>query len=90
MPKRELSRSQQRGAQLRFSNVGPLLSCPPPRGQLLIELKRLSEELWRHPTTHETSRFQKKVSTQELSLKRYGSITPNFKLDAFPGVRYTR
>lgn len=57
MSNRDQSRSQQRWAQLRFSVVGPLLSCPPPRGQLRMELKRLSEKSWRHPTSGESTVF---------------------------------
>lgn len=57
MPNEERSRSQQRWAQLRFSIVGPLLSSPPPRGQLRAEIERLSEKLWRHPTSGELTRF---------------------------------
>jgi len=57
MANQERSRSQQRWAQLRFSIVGPLLSSPPPRGQLRAELGRLSEKLWRHPTSGELTCF---------------------------------
>ena len=54
---RSRSRSRRRWAQLRFSIVGPLLSCPPHRGLLHEEIKRLSENLWRHPTSGELMQF---------------------------------
>ena len=57
MRNQEQSRSQQRWAQLRFSVVGPLLASPPLRGELRKELERLSEKLWRHPTSGEPTRF---------------------------------
>lgn len=57
MPNEVRSRSQQRWAQLRFSIVGPLLASPLPRGRLRAELERLSEKLWRHPTSGELTRF---------------------------------
>jgi putative transposase len=51
-------RARNGWARLRFSVIGPLLSCPPPRGQLRQELLRLSKKSWRHPTTGEPVRFR--------------------------------
>ena len=47
----------ERWAHLRFAIVGPLLAAPPKRGSLREELKRLSRQLWKHPTTGERVRF---------------------------------
>jgi len=47
----------ERWAHLRFAIVGPLLAAPPKRGRLFEELKRLSRQLWNHPTTGERVRF---------------------------------
>lgn len=44
-------------ARLRFQIIGSLLAAPPPPGELAIELKRLAERTWRHPTTGESVRF---------------------------------
>lgn len=55
--------SSERWARLRFSVVGPLLASPPARGELHPELVRLSERVWKHPTTGEPVRFA--VSTIE-------------------------
>ena len=41
----------QRWARLRFAIVGPLLACPPRRGQLRYELEVLARRSWRHPTS---------------------------------------
>ena len=46
-----LIRSHQQWARLRFSVVGPLLACPPPRGQLQGRLQELAARNWRHPVT---------------------------------------
>ncbi len=40
-------------AQFRFSVVGPLLAAPPGRGDLRLEIVRLVEKTWRHPTSGE-------------------------------------
>lgn len=53
----ELS-AHERWARLRHAIIGPLLSCPPGRGQLSGELERLSKRSWAHPTRPgETKRF---------------------------------
>lgn len=44
-------------ARLRFAVVGPLLSAPPPRGELRAELEKLVAKTWRHPMTDEPVRF---------------------------------
>lgn len=40
---------QARWARFRFSVIGPLLSCPPERGELKRSLKALAKKQWRHP-----------------------------------------
>jgi putative transposase len=40
----------QRWAQFRFSVVGELLSCPPPKGQLQHAIGQLAQKSYRHPT----------------------------------------
>jgi transposase InsO family protein len=47
----------ERWAHLRFAIVGPLLAAPPKRGRLRDELKRLSRQPWKHPTTGERVHF---------------------------------
>lgn len=37
-------------AQFRFSVIGELLSCPPPRGQLQKAIERLAGQHYQHPT----------------------------------------
>ena len=39
----------QRWAQFRFSVIGELLSCPPPKGQLQQAIGRLAQKNYRHP-----------------------------------------
>ena len=46
-----------RWARFRFSVIGRLLAAPPTRGELAAELKRLSEQAWRHPITGVLVRF---------------------------------
>jgi transposase InsO family protein len=38
-------------ARFRFSVVGPLLSCPPARGELQDALQDLAAKIWTHPVT---------------------------------------
>jgi putative transposase len=38
-------------ARFRFSVVGPLLSAPPPRGELKRAIQSLAEKIWTHPVT---------------------------------------
>ena len=52
-----------RWARLRFAIVGPLLASPPPAGQLRVELERLAEREWDHPSGKGPVRFA--VSTIE-------------------------
>lgn len=40
----------QQWAQFRFSVMGNLLSCPPPKGQLQKAIGRLAEQTYQHPT----------------------------------------
>lgn len=39
----------QRWAQFRFSVIGELLSCPPPKGQLQQAISELAQKNYRHP-----------------------------------------
>ena len=39
----------QRWAQFRFSVIGELLSCPPPKGHLQRAIKQLAQKNYRHP-----------------------------------------
>ncbi len=50
-------------AQLRFSIIGGLLACPPPKGQLGKELRFLAGRRYRHPTENKWVKFG--VSTIE-------------------------
>ena len=36
-------------ARFRFSVIGPLLSAPPPRGELKAAIRSLAEKIWMHP-----------------------------------------
>jgi len=47
----------ERWARLRFAIIGRLLAAPPKRGALRVELMRLSERTWMHPTRGEPVRF---------------------------------
>ncbi len=38
-------------ARFRFSVIGPLLSAPPPRGELKAAIRSLAEKVWTHPIT---------------------------------------
>ncbi len=84
MPNREQNRSQKRWAQLRFSIVGPLLSCPPHRGHLHEELKRLSEKLWRHPTSGELMRFSFTTIERWFYIARAERVDPVRVLERKP------
>lgn len=57
MASKQDGRPHERWAYLRFSIIGPLLAAPPARGNLLAEIKRLAEKIWRHPITSEPTRF---------------------------------
>ena len=52
-----------RWARLRFAVVGPLLASPPQRGRLRVELERLAQRDWEHPSGRGPVRFS--VSTIE-------------------------
>ncbi len=51
MEDKDVRRSHERWARLRFAVIGHLLACPPADGELGAELQRLSTETWRHPIT---------------------------------------
>lgn len=57
----EKAQTHQRWAHLRFSIVGPLLACPPERGELEAELEKLAGKQWLHPVTKQPAQFS--VST---------------------------
>jgi len=44
-------------ARFRFSVIGPLLSSPPPPGELRASLEALAKRTWKHPTTGAPTRF---------------------------------
>jgi putative transposase len=44
-------------AHFRFSVVGPLLSCPAPRGELRSAIEALAVKSWRHPVSGEWVQF---------------------------------
>lgn len=52
-----------RWARFRFSIVSPLITCPPPPGELGAHLASLASRRWTHPTTGEALRYG--VSTIE-------------------------
>ncbi len=47
----------ERWARLRFAVIGRLLSAPPPRGELRVEIERLADQTWTHPGTTEPITF---------------------------------
>ena len=53
----EPHRSHERWARLRFSVIGPLLSAPPPKGELRGRIKDLAAKQWRHPITGQWTTF---------------------------------
>ena len=57
MNKKETAMQGHRWAELRFSVVGGLLSCPPESGKLQEELNALASKLWIHPKTGKPVRF---------------------------------
>lgn len=44
-------------AHFRFSVIGPLLSAPPPRGELKEAIQVLAEKVWVHPISGENVQF---------------------------------
>jgi putative transposase len=67
---------QDRWARLRFSVVGPLLSSPPPAGELAHELSRLAEKLGRHPGSGEPVRFARSTIERWYYAARAASKDP--------------
>lgn len=53
MSQEDQAPARLRWARLRFSIIGPLLSCPPESRALGACIKELSRKSWRHPTTAE-------------------------------------
>jgi transposase InsO family protein len=62
--------TRARWGRFRFSIVGPLLASPPEHGDLQIELERLAERSWNHPTTGEKVRFSVKTIERWLYVAR--------------------
>lgn len=48
---------EERWAHLRFSIVGPLLSAPPPSGELESAIQALADKRWQHPITKQQTSF---------------------------------
>jgi len=44
-------------ARFRFSVIGPLLSAPPPGGELQAAFQALAEKVWTHPVSGENVRY---------------------------------
>ena len=57
MNNRDPGTAADRWARLRLAIVSRLLAAPPPRGELRIEIERLVEQIWTHPTSGEPVRF---------------------------------
>lgn len=53
----EIAPLPRRWAELRFTVIGPLLSCPPEPGELGREIRRLSGKLWQRPDGRGEVRF---------------------------------
>lgn len=51
MEEDDRGRGPRKWAELRFSVVGPLLTCPPAHGELGQALSTLARLRWKHPTT---------------------------------------
>lgn len=57
MKKQKTKIQRHQWAELRFSVVGGLLSCPPEPGELQKALRELAEKTWIHPVSGEPVRF---------------------------------
>lgn len=44
-------------ARFRFSVIGPLLSAPPPRGELKAAIQTLADKVWTHPVSGESVQY---------------------------------
>jgi putative transposase len=55
----KMKSAHARWAEFRFGVIGALLSAPPERGELNLELEKLSRKKWTHPITGELKRFGK-------------------------------
>jgi len=54
---RQVDRTPDRWARLRFAIVGILLSAPPGRGDLREAIEQLAHKKWTHPTTGKSTIF---------------------------------
>ncbi len=84
MKDKDSDNTAQRWARLRFAIIGTLLACPPPRGQLRVELERLARRTWTHPTRGEPVTFA--VST----IERWLYIARHAPRDPVAALRKTR
>lgn len=50
--------SHRKWAEFRHTVVGPLLSAPPPKGELADSIRGLAEKNWKHPISGEEVRFE--------------------------------
>ena len=53
-------------ARFRFSVIGPLLSAPPPSGELRQAIQTLADKVWSHPVSGENVQYT--ASTIESAL----------------------
>ncbi len=63
-------------AHFRFSVVGPLLSCPPSRGELQRAIEALTEKSWRHPVSGEWVKFSFSTIERWLYLAKAAKEDP--------------
>lgn len=68
--------THQAWAHFRFSVVGPLLSSPPPRGELRAALRGLAAKTWQHPVTGEWTQFAFSTIERWLYLAKPASADP--------------
>jgi transposase InsO family protein len=61
MPPKATSSTALVWARFRFSVIGPLLSAPPPRGELKAAIESLAEKVWTHPVSGSDVRYSAKT-----------------------------
>jgi len=57
METKEIQRRKEAWGNFRLSVVGNLLASPPPKGELHVELEKLSKRNWNHPITGVSVKF---------------------------------
>lgn len=80
MTERSHASARVRWARFRYSIVGPLLTSPPPPGELGSHLAALASRRWTHPTTGEALRYG--VST----IERWYYAAKNASGDSFEAL----